>query len=100
MKDEDLLQNEEMLYDLADLFKVFADSTRIRILYTLFDTDLCVGDIAAKLEMSQTAISHQLRTLKQNHLVKYRRDGKQMVYSLADDHVKTIINQGLEHTEE
>ncbi len=97
---EDLLQNEEILYDLADLFKVFADSTRIRILYTLFDTDLCVGDIAAKLEMSQTAISHQLRTLKQNHLVKYRRDGKQMVYSLADEHVKTIINQGLEHTEE
>lgn len=92
--------DDEILYDLADLFKVFSDSTRIRILVSLFDGELCVGDIADRLEMSQTAISHQLRILKQNHLIKYRRDGKSMIYSIADDHVKTIINCATEHVEE
>lgn len=91
---------EEIAYDLADLFKVFSDSTRIRILTVLFEGEMCVGDIAERLEMSQTAISHQLRVLKQNHLIKYRRQGKSMIYSLADDHVKTIINCAAEHVEE
>lgn len=92
--------DEEILYDLADLFKVFSDSTRIRILVALFDGELCVGDIAKQLEMSQTAISHQLRLLKQNRLIRYRRQGKSVFYSLADDHVKTIINCATEHVEE
>lgn len=92
--------DEEIAYDLADLFKVFSDSTRIRILVALFEGELCVSDIAVKLEMSQTAISHQLRVLKQNHLIKYRRQGKSMIYSLADDHVKTIIDCATEHIEE
>lgn len=92
--------DEEIVYDLADLFKVFSDSTRIRILTALFDGELCVSEIAQRLEMSQTAISHQLRILKQNHLIKYRRQGKSIIYSLADDHVKTIINCAVEHVEE
>ena len=95
-----LEQSDELAYDVADLFKLFADSTRIRILVLLFHRELCVGDIAANLEMSQTAISHQLRILKQNHLIKYRREGKNMIYALADDHVKTIINCAIEHIEE
>ena len=94
------MYDEELIYDLADLFKVFADSTRIRILHCLMDKENCVGDIATALEMSQTAISHQLRVLKQSHLVRCRRDGKQMYYSLADDHVKMILAAGLEHVEE
>lgn len=94
------MYDEELIYDLADLFKVFADSTRIRILHCLMDKESCVGDIAEALEMSQTAISHQLRILKQSHLVRCRRDGKQMYYSLADDHVKVILAAGLEHVEE
>ena len=94
------MYDEELIYDLADLFKVFADSTRIRILHCLMDKENCVGDIAGALEMSQTAISHQLRVLKQSHLVRCRRDGKQMYYSLADDHVKMILAAGLEHVEE
>ena len=94
------MYDEELIYDLADLFKVFADSTRIRILHCLMDGKNCVGDIATALEMSQTAISHQLRVLKQSHLVRCRRDGKQMYYSLADDHVKTILAAGMEHVEE
>ena len=92
--------NEELIYDIADLFKVYADSTRLKILIALLDGDLCVGEIANKLEMSQTAISHQLRLLKQNHLIKYRRDGKNVIYSLADDHVKTIIDCATDHIEE
>lgn len=92
--------DDEIIYDLADLFKVFSDSTRIRILVALFDGELCVGEIAERLEMSQTAISHQLRVLKQNHLIKYRRQGKSMIYSLSDDHVKTIIDCATEHIEE
>lgn len=91
---------DEMLYDLAELFKVFGDSTRIRILYALFESELCVGDIAQLLGLSQTAVSHQLRVLKTNKLVKSRREGKIVFYSLADDHVCRIINQGLEHIEE
>lgn len=89
--------NEETLYALADLFKVFGDPTRVRILYTLHHNELCVRDIADALSMTQSAISHQLRILKQSHLVKYRREGKTIFYSLADDHVATIMDQGLEH---
>lgn len=91
---------EEIIYDVADLFKVFADSTRIKIMCALFEGELCVSDICEKTEASQTAVSHQLRVLKQNRLVKYRRDGKKMIYSLADNHVLTIINCALEHVEE
>ena len=92
--------NEESLIDLAELFKVFGDSTRIRILYALFDEELCVGDIAVKLNMTQSAISHQLKILKQSRLIKNRRDGKSIFYSFADDHVRSIIGQGLDHVEE
>ncbi len=95
---KDLANNN--LYDLADLFKVFSDSTRIRILYTLFDKSHSVGEISTSLDMSQSAISHQLKYLKDSNLVKAKRDGKRMIYSLADDHVKTIIKTGLEHIKE
>ena len=91
---------DEHLYALADLYKVFGDSTRIRILYALFEAELCVCDIAELLSMSVSAISHQLRVLKQAKLVRYRRDGKTVYYSLADDHVRTILDQGMEHVEE
>ena len=91
---------EETLYDLAELYKVFGDTTRIRILYVLFESEMCVCDIAQLLSMSQSAISHQLRVLKQSRLVKNRRDGKTVFYSLADDHVRAIIHQGMEHVEE
>lgn len=94
------MPDEEVLYDLAELFKVFGDSTRIKILYVLFQSEMCVCDIAQLLGMTQSAISHQLRVLKQSQLVKYRRDGKTVFYSLADSHVKTILGQGLEHIEE
>lgn len=94
------MPDEEILYDLAELYKVFGDSTRIKILYVLLEAEMCVCDIAQLLNMSQSAISHQLRVLKQSKLVKYRRDGKAVMYSLADDHVKTIISQGMEHVEE
>lgn len=89
--------DEETLYQLAELFKVFGDSTRIRILHALYENELCVQDIADNLNMTQSAISHQLRILKQAALVKFRRDGKALYYSLADDHVATIMKQGLEH---
>lgn len=92
--------NEELLIDLADLFKIFSDSTRLKILMTLMSGEKCVSDIVDELSMSATAISHQLRTLKQSHLVKYRRDGKQIYYSLADGHVEKIINCGIDHVEE
>ena len=88
---------EEVLYDLAELFKVFGDSTRIKILYVLFESEMCVIDIAKLLNMSMSAISHQLRILKQSQLVKFRREGKNMIYSLSDDHVRTIMDQGMEH---
>ena len=96
----DHMQEEDQLYDLAEVFKVFGDSTRIKILYLLFEAELCVCDIAQLLNMTQSAISHQLRILKQNRLVKNRRDGKSVFYSLADSHVKTIISQGMEHIQE
>ena len=91
---------ETELYDLAELFKVFGESTRIRILFELFEKEESVGDIAEALNMTQSAISHQLKILKQSKLIKARREGKSMFYSLADDHVKSIIYQGLEHVEE
>ena len=93
----DTMPEENELYDLAELFKVFGDSTRIRILFVLFETEVCVCDLAQALNMTQSAISHQLRILKQSALVKFRRDGKTIYYSLADDHVATILMQGLEH---
>ena len=90
---------EEEVFFLADLFKVFGDSTRIKILYLLLEGELCVTDIAASLSMSQSSISHQLKILKQNRLVKFRREGKTIFYSLDDHHVVNILNQGLEHIE-
>ena len=94
------MPEEEELYDLAELFKVFGDSTRIRILFVLFEAEVCVCDLAETLHMTQSAISHQLRILKQSKLVKSRREGKSVFYSLADGHVRTIIAQGREHIEE
>ena len=94
------LPGEDKLYELEELYKVFGDSTRIKILYVLFESEMCVCDIATLLEMSCSAISHQLRVLKNSKLVKFRRDGKTVFYSLADDHVRTIINMGIEHIEE
>ena len=94
------MPEEEALFDLAELFKVFGDSTRIRILYLLFEAEMCVCDIAQLLGMTQSAISHQLQVLKKSKLVKYRRDGKTVFYSLADGHVRTIIGQGMEHISE
>ena len=94
------MPDEESLYDLAELFKVFGDTTRIRILYALFESQLCVRDIAQVLGMTQSAISHQLRVLKQARLVRSRREGKQIYYFLADDHVRTILGQGMDHVTE
>ena len=94
------LPDVEELYDLAEFFKVFGDTTRIRILYVLFEAEMCVCDIAEMLNMTASAISHQLRLLKQSRLVKSRRDGKTIYYSLADDHVRSIIDMGREHIEE
>ena len=91
---------EDELLDLAELFKVFGDTTRIKILYVLFESEVCVCDIAEILGISQSAISHQLRIIKQAKLIKSRRDGKTIYYSLADDHVKTIIGMAKEHLEE
>lgn len=92
---------EEELYELADLFKVFGDSTRLRILYALFEQDeYSVFGLSDALQMTQSAISHQLKVLKQARLVKSRREGKQIFYSLDDDHVRTIISMGREHIEE
>ena len=97
---QDKMPEEETLYDLAELFKIFGDSTRIRILYVLFESEMCVYDIAQLLSMTQSAISHKLRLLKQARLVKFRREGRTVIYSLSDDHVRTIINQGMAHVEE
>ena len=91
------MPDEELLYDLADLFKVFGDTTRIKILYALMGRELSVSDIAEATETSQSAVSHQLRILKQSRLVKFRRDGRNINYSLADDHVYTMLNQGMSH---
>ena len=91
------LPDEEKIYDLAELFKVFGDSTRMRILFVLSSAEVCVCDLASALNMTQSAISHQLKILKSSKLVKSRREGKSIFYSLADSHVKTIISQGMEH---
>ena len=94
------IPDEDVLYDLTELFRIFGDSTRVRILYALFEAEMCVCDIAELLSMTPSAISHQLRLLKQSRLVKSRRDGKTIFYSLADDHVRSIIDMGREHIEE
>jgi ArsR family transcriptional regulator len=94
------IPQDEILYDLADLFKIFGDTTRIKILYALREAELCVGDLAELLKMNQSAVSHQLKILKQSKLVKFRRDGKTIWYSLADNHVVTIIDQGMDHIQE
>jgi len=94
------MPDEEDLMELAELFKVFGDTTRIRILFVLFEAEVCVCDLAESLKMSISAVSHQLSILKRNKLVKSRRDGKSIFYSLADDHVRTIIEQGMDHIEE
>ena len=91
------IPEETELYDLAELFKIFGDSTRIRILFVLFEAEVCVCDLAEVLKLSQSAVSHQLRILKQAKLVKNRRDGRSIIYSLADDHVRGIIAMGMEH---
>ena len=92
--------DDEHFFDLAEFFSVMGDSTRIKILYLLFEGEMCVCDISEKLSMSMSAISHQLRVLKNSRLVKYRKLGKSVLYSLDDEHVKTIINMGVEHIEE
>ena len=94
------LPTDEEVYYLAELFKVFADSTRIKILYAISEQELCVMDICQALNMSQSSISHQLRVLKQSRLVKFRRDGRTIYYSLADHHVQTTLSQGMEHVTE
>ena len=94
------MPGEDTLYDLTELFRIFGDSTRVRILYVLFEAEMCVCDIAQLLGMTQSAISHQLQVLKKSKLVKYRREGKTLFYSLADGHVRTILDQGMEHVAE
>ena len=95
-----LLPADEVLYDLAELFKIFGDSTRIKLLYALYESELCVCDLADVLGLTQSAVSHQLRLLKSSKLVKFRREGKTVFYSMADDHVVRILSQGMEHLEE
>ncbi len=95
-----LLPRDETLYDLAELFKIFGDSTRVKILYALLEGELCVCDIAKLMEVTQSAVSHQLRVLKTSKLVKFRREGKTVYYSLADEHVTRILSQGMEHIQE
>jgi ArsR family transcriptional regulator len=97
---KDLLPKDEVLYDLAELFKAFGDSTRVKLLCALSESDMCVCDLAAVLQVSQSAVSHQLRTLKSARLVKFRRDGKVVYYSLDDEHIKSIFNKGFEHITE
>lgn len=106
MKNESLIKhpdsieempNEELLYDLADLFKIFSDTTRIKILYTLMLNDATVHEISEHINASQSATSHQLRILKQTHLVRFRKEGKNVIYALSDDHVYTILSQGMNH---
>ncbi len=96
----DQLPDDEILYDLAELFKMFGDSTRMRILYVLFESELCVNSIAQCLDMTPSAVSHQLRLLKAAKLIKFRREGRTVYYSLDDDHVRSIISLGLEHISE
>ncbi len=92
--------NDELIYDMAEFFKVFADSTRMKIIYALLENELCVCDIANIVKTTQSAISHQLRILKQSKLVKYRKEGKIVYYSLDDDHISQIVKKGREHIEE
>lgn len=99
-KVKSVLPSDTLLCDLGDLFRIFGDTTRIRILYSLFEAELCVCAIAELLNMEQSAISHQLRILRTAKLVKCRREGKTNLYSLADDHVRSIIDQGFEHITE
>lgn len=99
-KVEKVMPDEQQLLDLSEFFKVFGDSTRIKILYVLSQSEMCVCDIATLLQMGQSAISHQLRVLKQMRLVTFRRDGKTVFYKLADSHIKTILAQGMEHISE
>mgnify|MGYP002626431214 CR=1 FL=1 len=94
---EGFVPEDNQLYDLADLFRMFADSTRVRILFTLLDEERAVTEIANSLNMTTSAISHQLRILKDAKLVSSRREGKTILYSLADDHVRTILSMGMEH---
>lgn len=94
------MPREEHLYDLAELFKVFGDTTRVKLLWALDESEMCVCDLAALLNMTQSAVSHQLRVLKQARLVKYRKEGKNVYYSLDDDHVKLIFDQGMLHVNE
>ena len=94
------MPDEDTLYDLAELFKCFGDSTRIRILFALFESEMCVCDLADTLNMTQSAVSHQLKILKQTKLINNRREGKSVIYSLADTHVSSIIAQGIEHISE
>jgi len=94
------LPPDETLYDLAELFKIFGDSTRVKLLYALLENELCVCDLAKLMEVTQSAVSHQLRVLKSSKLVKFRREGKTVYYSLADEHVTRILNQGMEHIQE
>lgn len=91
------IPDKETLSQIAELFKAFGDTTRVHILSLLVEQELCVGDISSGVELTQSAVSHQLRILKQMHLIKARREGKNILYSLADDHVKTILQMGLEH---
>lgn len=94
------LPDDEVLYELAELFRVFGDSTRIKILYALFESEKCVNDISNAVGISQSAVSHQLRVLRASKLVKFRREGKAMLYSLDDDHVRSMLELGMEHVEE
>lgn len=99
-KVKDEMIDEETLQDISDLFKVFSDSTRIKIIFALFKSEMCVCDIATLLQMNQSAISHQLRVLKQARLVKYRKEGKSVYYSLDDNHIEEIFHMALEHINE
>ena len=94
------MPDDEVLYELADLFRVFGDSSRIKILYALHDSELCVQDLANAVQLSQSAVSHQLRVLKDSKLVRFRRDGKTVYYALDDDHVRSILSMGMDHIEE
>ena len=95
-----VMPDDEVLYELADLFRVFGDPSRIKILYALHDSELCVQDLANAVQLSQSAVSHQLRVLKDSKLVRFRRDGKPVYYALADDHVRSILSMGMDHIEE
>ena len=95
-----VMPDDEVLYELAVLFRVFGDSSRIKILYALHDSELCVQDLANAVQLSQSAVSHQLRVLKDSKLVRFRRDGKTVYYALDDDHVRSILSMGMDHIEE